>query len=111
MRHFRSFLLLVVGSFLFLTAIQCTSPFAAIASAAPGIGNLYVLVVAPTKEEVAGSAIDISLDANRSWEVVQAECGPPPQPSWELHELKAEPPTNRRLLHRRILPSSPDDGL
>ena len=110
MRQFRPSLLLLVGSFVVLTAIQCTSPFAAIASGAPGVGNLYVRLIGPTKEEVAGSGIDISLDAKRSCEVVLAEYEQSSPPSRESEEAEVEAPRIRSLIHRRILPPSPDDG-
>jgi hypothetical protein len=109
-RQFRPSLLLLVGSFLALTAMQCTSSFAAFASGTPGIGNIYVRLIAPTKEEVAGSGIDVSLDAKRSCETLLKESVAPPRVCREPEEAQLEASPILRLLRRRILPASPDDG-
>jgi hypothetical protein len=80
------------------------------ASEVPALARINRTPGIHTREEVADKGIDISRDAGHERaqvlpEVASASC-PPQLPD----DVEIEVSPRHRLLHRRVSPSSPDDG-
>jgi hypothetical protein len=106
----RSLVLVLVGSVVFLTTVQCIRRFTPFASKTPVIAGVRLSTAAHTPEEVSDKGFDISRDANnQSRELpTEPEQSPVQYALAEDAEIGISP--LRQLLHRRISPSSPDDA-
>jgi len=107
----RALLLGLTVSMVFLTTAQCLRPLARAASEIPAAARQASSTTIHVREEVADSGIDLSIEG--SYERVAALpevalSSPNPPQVAEVAEIEVSPP--HRFLHRRVAPSSSDDG-
>lgn len=105
----RSLILVLVGSVVFLTTVQCTRRLAAITSRAPAVATIHFSPAVHTPEEVSDKGFDISRDANHQSRVVTEAALTLPQPA-PVADLEIDVSPLRQLIHRRMSPSAPDDA-
>jgi hypothetical protein len=104
-----SLLLLLSCALVLLGPIQCLSRIA-VSSRLPSFAGVHDLQTTHTREEVCDRQVDFSRDAQQ--ESAQAtepdEMQSRPRPMLDDPEVEIVP--MRRLLHRQVAPSSPDDA-
>jgi hypothetical protein len=103
-------LLVLVGALVALTTIQCLSPLALAASRIPSVDSIHYTPALHAREEVGDKGVDISLDAGRDWAQSRAEPALASPGPTVVDDIEIEVSPRRQLLHRRVSPSSPDDG-
>ena len=103
-------LLLLSACIALLGPIQCLSIIGTVSSRMPSVANVHYSPTSRTREEVADKSIDLSLDARQESEPWSVEVAQPSREPMPRHDADVEPAPLRRLIHRKISPSSSDDA-
>lgn len=104
-------LVLLATSVGLLASVQSLHALETFASRAPVLLNIEYWPATHTREEVAGSRVDVSADEHQesaNWSPAPVRMSTTPESADEV-EIAASPP--QRMIHRRVSPRSPDDAV
>jgi len=102
--------LLLTACFVLLTTVQLVRPYRAPTDDVAGLAGPSNSLRTHTREEVGAKAIDLSSSARHGSRLPLRELERQARMPEFADDAEVDVPPMRQLIHRRVAPSSPDDG-